>query len=197
MLFYKFGGGGQFRQYIDSDMEQFLKYQDIKSKNQIEKLIFALKLIPFRNVFYYRCRNNARFVNLIMKLMVKFAKKLAPESRSIEIAGDIGPGLQISHNFSVIMPQKAGCNLRVGPGVVIGRNGHDFPVIGDNCYIASNSVVIGKIKIGNNCIVGAGAVVTKNIPDNTVVVGNPAKILRHTDSIEDVKIELTARQKID
>ena len=43
IIIYKFGGG-QFRQYIDSDMEQFLKYQDIKSKNQIEKLIFALKL---------------------------------------------------------------------------------------------------------------------------------------------------------
>ena len=62
----------------------------------------------------------------------------------------------------------------MGPGVVIGRNGNDFPIIGDNVYIASNSTVIGKITIGNNVIVGAGSVVTKDITDNSIVVGNPA-----------------------
>ena len=48
----------------------------------------------------------------------------------------------------------------------------------DNVYIAANSTVIGKVNIGNNVIVGAGSVVVKDIPDNSVVVGNPARVIR-------------------
>ena len=56
--------------------------------------------------------------------------------------------------------------------------GNAFPVIGDNVYIAANATVIGGVNIGNNVIVGAGSVVIKDIPDNSVVVGNPARIIR-------------------
>jgi serine acetyltransferase len=66
-------------------------------------------------------------------------------------------------------------------GVVVGRNAKGFPVIGDNVYIASNSTVIGNIHIGNNVIIGAGSVVTKDIPDNSIVAGNPARIIKTLD----------------
>lgn len=78
----------------------------------------------------------------------------------------------------MISPKSAGINLRIGPGVVIGRNGNEFPIIGDNVYIASNATVIGNIRIGDNVIVGAGSVVTKDIPNGAVVVGNPAHRIR-------------------
>lgn len=136
IILYKVGGM-EFRQCVDLDVEQSIKYQQLNSMNQTQKLIQALQLIPFRNIFYFRCRDNVRLGGLLKKSLIKFCKILAPESKSIEIAGKIDPGLQISHNFSVIMPNRAGVNLRVGPGAVIGRNGHNFPNIGDNCYIAS------------------------------------------------------------
>ena len=47
--------------------------------------------------------------------------------------------------------------------------------VGDNVFMGSNSVILPNIKIGNNVIIGSGSVVTKDIPDNTVVGGNPAK----------------------
>lgn len=50
-------------------------------------------------------------------------------------------------------------------------------VIGDNCFIGMNSVILMGTHIGNNVIVGAGSVVRGNIPDNVVVAGNPAKII--------------------
>jgi len=50
-------------------------------------------------------------------------------------------------------------------------------VIGDNVFIGLNSIILPGVKIGNNVIIGAGSVVTKSIPDNSVVAGNPAKIL--------------------
>lgn len=56
--------------------------------------------------------------------------------------------------------------------------GNNSPIIGDNVTLGANVVIIGDITIGNNVIVGAGSVVTKSIPDNCIVVGNPARILR-------------------
>lgn len=49
--------------------------------------------------------------------------------------------------------------------------------IGDNCFI-SGGVILPGVHIGNNCIVGIGSVVTKDVPDNCMVAGNPAKIIR-------------------
>lgn len=46
--------------------------------------------------------------------------------------------------------------------------------IGNNCVIGVNSIILAGVEIGNNCIIGAGSVVTKNVPDNTVIAGNPA-----------------------
>ena len=51
------------------------------------------------------------------------------------------------------------------------------PQIGDNCYIGANVSIFGPITIGNNSIIGGGAVVTKSFPDNSKLVGCPAKNL--------------------
>ncbi len=50
--------------------------------------------------------------------------------------------------------------------------------IGKNCFIAVNSIILPGVKIGDEVIVGAGSVVTKDVPSNTVVAGNPAKVIR-------------------
>lgn len=52
--------------------------------------------------------------------------------------------------------------------------------IGDNCFIGYGTIILPNVKIGNNCIVGAGSVVTKDLPDNSIAVGNPCKIIRNT-----------------
>jgi UDP-3-O-[3-hydroxymyristoyl] glucosamine N-acyltransferase len=51
--------------------------------------------------------------------------------------------------------------------------------IGKNCFIGANSTIKQKLKIGNNVIIGMGSVVTKDIPDNEVWAGNPAKFLKY------------------
>ena len=52
--------------------------------------------------------------------------------------------------------------------------------IGDNVWFGGNCIVLSGVTIGNNVVVGAGSVVTKDIPDNAVVAGNPARIIRYT-----------------
>ena len=54
-------------------------------------------------------------------------------------------------------------------------------IIGDNVFIGAGSIILPNVRIGNNVIIGAGSVVTKDIPDNTVAVGNPAEIIAKTD----------------
>jgi UDP-2-acetamido-3-amino-2,3-dideoxy-glucuronate N-acetyltransferase len=53
--------------------------------------------------------------------------------------------------------------------------------VGKGASIGSSSTLLCGIKIGSNAIVGAGSVVTKDVPENTIVAGNPAKILRNID----------------
>ena len=53
--------------------------------------------------------------------------------------------------------------------------------IGNNVHIGTNAVIMQGVSIGNNCIVGVGAVVTKNIPDNSIAVGIPAKVIETID----------------
>ena len=52
-------------------------------------------------------------------------------------------------------------------------------VIGDNCYISTGATILAPITIGNNVTIAAGAVVNKDVPDNCVVGGVPAKVIKY------------------
>lgn len=60
--------------------------------------------------------------------------------------------------------------------------------IGSNVFVGAGAIILPGVKIGNNVIVGAGTVVTKDIPDDSLVVGNPARVIKSvTDYIEENK----------
>ena len=50
--------------------------------------------------------------------------------------------------------------------------------IGNNVWIGSNSTVLAGVTIGNNAVIGAGSVVTKDIPENMIAVGSPARVIK-------------------
>jgi len=54
-------------------------------------------------------------------------------------------------------------------------------IVGNNVWIGANVTVVPGVTIGDNCVIGAGSVVTKDIPDNTVAVGNPCKVIKSID----------------
>lgn len=60
--------------------------------------------------------------------------------------------------------------------------------IGNNSFIGWGAIVLPNVKIGENCIVGAGCVVSKNIPDNSIVIGNPCRIIGNINDFKDKHI---------
>lgn len=96
----------------------------------------------------------------------------------IPYTAEIGEGTRFGYGgVGLIIHKKAkiGKNCILSQNVTIGSRG-PLPVIGDNVFIAPGAKCIGGT-IGNNVVVGANAVVTKDIPDNCVVAGVPAKII--------------------
>jgi serine O-acetyltransferase len=79
---------------------------------------------------------------------------------------------------------KIGKNVVIFHQVTIGSNNlsdsnkNGAPTIGDNCYIGAGAKIIGNIKVGNNVRVGANAVVVKDVPDNSVVVNQPSRVIQ-------------------
>ena len=86
----------------------------------------------------------------------------------------IGNGCLIYYNSSITHDCHLGNFVEVSPGAqILGR-----VAIGNYASIGSNSTILPDVTVGSGAIVGAGAVVTKNVPENCVVVGIPARVIR-------------------
>jgi sugar O-acyltransferase (sialic acid O-acetyltransferase NeuD family) len=115
-------------------------------------------------------------------------------SAAVSRTAQIGRGTVIFQNVTITSNVKIGDHVIILPNAVIS---HD-DIIGDYtcitggvcisggvnigrlCYLGTNSAIIGNIQIGDYSLVGMGSVLLESVPQNSVVVGNPAKFLRHT-----------------
>lgn len=88
-----------------------------------------------------------------------------------------GPNVSLVTPLHPLLPSQR--NSRKQADGTIGDIEYGAPInIGDNCWLASNVTVCPGVTIGNNCVIGAGAVVTKDIPDNSLVLGVPGKVVK-------------------
>ena len=144
--------------------------------------------------FCYPCVHaliSHRINHFLYKIKLKFlARLLSQISRfftHIEIhpGAKIGKNLLIDHGSGVVIGETAiiGNNCTIYQGVTLGGTGKEqgkrHPTLKDNVFVGSGAKILGNITIGNNVKIGANSVVLKDVPDNTTVVGVPAKIVRY------------------
>jgi bifunctional UDP-N-acetylglucosamine pyrophosphorylase/glucosamine-1-phosphate N-acetyltransferase len=96
----------------------------------------------------------------------------------------LGPGVKMGH-FSYVGNATIGANTNIGAGTITcnfdGKNKH-LTEIGEDVFIGSDSMLVAPLKIGDRSRTGAGAVVTKDVPQDTLVVGMPARAIRKLEN---------------
>ena len=106
----------------------------------------------------------------------------------------IGHHTRIGLHNTVIGPVRIGNHVNLAQGVVVSGLNHNFQdptkrideqgvstsqiTIGDDVWIGANSVITAGVTIGSHCVIAAGSVVTKDVPDNTVVAGGAARVIK-------------------
>lgn len=182
----------------------------------IKRIFQKIKFIVYyRNIFFKAGKNislfepiridGAQFISLGDKVSIQsntwiYATKGKTSANVLEIGS--GTVLGYNNHITAIENVKIGKNVLTANNVYISDNHHSYedlklpimqqPVqfkgdtsIGDGSWIGENVCIMG-VSIGVNCVIGANSVVTKNIPDYSVAVGNPAKIIKQyckTDKI--------------
>lgn len=131
-------------------------------------------------------------------------KQVIPDSKDIVVIPpfycEYGTHITTGENFFAnynctlidVSEIKFGDNCLLGPNVSIYTAGHPVHpdtrnsgyeygrkvVVGDNVWIGGSVTIVPGVRIGNNVVIGAGSVVTKDVPDNVLAAGNPAKVIR-------------------
>lgn len=93
---------------------------------------------------------------------------------------EIGDNVQITAGFTLLTHGADGMVLENKYGRVTGSSGK--VKIGNNCFIGMNTTVLKGVTIGDNVVIGANSLVNKDIPDNCVAAGNPAKVIKSIDA---------------
>jgi serine O-acetyltransferase len=177
------------KQRLGMENMSFLKRKGNNFFNSERTLVYSYLIRLRKTEYYFNTRSS--FFNKVLYYTSLYRLKNIGAKVMINIGlNTVGPGLAVYHMGGItINPQvKIGSNFGLQTGVVIGQTkpGHT-PVIGDNVYFGPGAKAFGKIKIGNNVTVAPNSVVTKDVPDDCIVSGVPAVIIKDNRK----KLELT------
>ena len=154
------------------NIRQFLHKDQLNFFTFCELLTFYVMV---RNIFYARVAYRHHYY---AKVLSVFARPLP--LLDISSTAEIGGGLIVQHGYAtIIAPRKIGKNCWVNQGVTIGyTNDNDCPTLGDNVTVYAGAKILGDVYVGNNVVVAANAVVVKDVEDNCIVGGVPAKVIK-------------------
>lgn len=148
--------------------------------NKLVKNIFGLNADEkfFKMYFKSFKVGKLRRAVLLLKLKRLQEKKNSYIGRSVDTFQEKPFFPHGLHCIHIAAGCRIGKNVTIFQNVTIGQSKEKYPMIGDNVIIGAGANIIGDVKIGNNVRIGAGAVVTFDVPDNSTVVGQKARILK-------------------
>ena len=156
-------------------------YRYVPKPYSLITLLNGFRSQGFRFMFFYRLKQQVSKNNplwLVYKLFIRHYML----KYGFQIGGKIGYGFYIGHFGTIVVNPKAtiGDNCNIAHNVTIGVTNRGqkagVPSIGNEVWIGTGSVIVGKITIGNNVLIAPGAYVNFDVPDNSIVMGNPGKI---------------------
>lgn len=161
--------------------DDLYRYEGKKSVTLLARYFFFTA--SFRYIYLYR---KAKFAsNIVSKLFWEVLLRMCMLRTGIQIPSktNIGRGFRIVHFGHVVINPAAiiGENFNISHGVTIGHSEGRMwgsPTIGNNVVVQTNAVIVGKINIGNDVLIAPNAFVNFNVPDGSIVIGNPGKIIK-------------------
>ena len=159
-----------------------------ESGEPLLKRIFRPLEIKYISVF--RKANKCRFLPLKLFYMLKLMHLSNRTQIQIPARTSIGEGLYIGHLGRVIIhpDAKLGRNINIATGVTIGMENRGdrkgAPTICDNCWIGTNAVIVGNVKIGSDVLIAPLTYVNFDVPDHSIVIGNPGRIIYKENATE-------------
>lgn len=176
------------KQLISSDLR---RYGSNKSMLKI-LLSPSFHYTGFKFLYFWRkasAPNNHIFQKLLYKAVVR--RLSYKYGFQIPLSTEIGKGFYIGHFGPIVINKNAtiGRNCNITHSVTIGRtnrgNLKGSPHLGDHVWIGTGAVIVGKIKIGNNVLIAPNSFVNVDVPDNSLVFGNPSKIIPKENPTKD------------
>ncbi len=133
--------------------------------------------------FHYLLRRSQTTKGIINKFY-RFLFRVHCNKRGLEISSRtlIGAGLYLGHAFNITIGSatKLGKNINIHKGVTIGQENRGkrkgTPTIGDNVWIGINATIVGAVSIGSDVLIAPNSYINCDIPDHSVVFGNPCVI---------------------
>ena len=177
------------KELIKNDMYRY-GIKNCSIKNIVKSLIIndGLRFIILWRIGNWSYKNNKKALEIFIKFILKL--KLINNLSEIPVRTDIGEGLFIQHfsGITINVKAKLGKNINIHKGVTIGETTRGtqkgIPQIGNNVWIGINSSIVGGINIGNNVLIAPNSYVNVNVPDYSIVFGNPAIIKRNEKAVE-------------
>ncbi|MDO5836347.1 MAG: serine acetyltransferase [Methanobacterium sp.] len=183
-----------FSKILRSDLKRVYAYQTTQFPHSRLKLLlmyfkFFFMSKSFRSVFFYRllnlkCKNNPLLLSIFLIIrQLCFCLDIPYNAK-------IGEGLLFGHIDCIVIHGNSviGKNATIMQGVTIGgnigkiKNNRTSPVIGSGVFIGAGAKILGPVVIGDNCMIGANAVVVKDIPNDSLAVGVPAKVVKNVET---------------
>lgn len=164
------------------------RYYGDDGENFVRRLFRPIEL---KYLQLFRKANTARVKPL--KLFYEIKLKLMSYKTHIQIPArtQIAEGFYIGHSGRVIIHPyaKIGKNVNVGTGVTIGFENRGArkgaPILEGNCWVGTNSVIVGNVKIGEDVMIAPLTFVNFDVPAHSIVIGNPAKIIYKENATKD------------